>query len=207
MERDDDIFKLIKKSSFKNIDNAYLFFKLKYPKIFLLISSIVLAYFIFKNPSISEHLAKINSLGYFGMFFSGMLFAFGFSAAFAVGFFIALQPSNIYLAAVIGGIGALMADILIFKFIKVSFEEEFSRLKKERPIKKLERLMDKSKKYKIGNYLLYFFAGIIIASPLPDEVGVTMLAGLTKINEKILGIISFILNTLGIYVILLISMN
>ena len=49
---------------------------------------------------------------------------------------------------------------------------------------------------------MYAFVGILIASPLPDEIGVIMLAGLTKINFKILAIISFILNTLGILIIL-----
>ena len=50
---------------------------------------------------------------------------------------------------------------------------------------------------------MYAFAGILIASPLPDEAGVTMLAGLTKISVKSLALISFILNTLGIIILLI----
>jgi len=56
---------------------------------------------------------------------------------------------------------------------------------------------------KIRIYLMYAFAGILIASPLPDEAGVTMLAGLTKISVKSLALISFILNTLGIIILLM----
>jgi uncharacterized membrane protein YdjX (TVP38/TMEM64 family) len=49
---------------------------------------------------------------------------------------------------------------------------------------------------------MYAFAGILIASPLPDEAGVIMLAGLTKIKTWALAIISIILNTIGILIML-----
>jgi len=49
---------------------------------------------------------------------------------------------------------------------------------------------------------MYLFAGLFIASPLPDEAGVIILAGPTKLSTKALSVISFILNSLGILVIL-----
>jgi uncharacterized membrane protein YdjX (TVP38/TMEM64 family) len=51
---------------------------------------------------------------------------------------------------------------------------------------------------------MYAIAGLIISSPLPDELGVSMLAGLTTINAKKLSIISFIMNSLGILIMLMI---
>jgi hypothetical protein len=50
----------------------------------------------------------------------------------------------------------------------------------------------------------YVLAGILIASPLPDEAGITMLAGFSKISEKAIIGISFVLNTVGIFILLLI---
>ncbi len=49
---------------------------------------------------------------------------------------------------------------------------------------------------------MYLFAEIMIASPLPDELGVAMIAGLTKIKQTTLGFMSFGLHFLGILVIL-----
>ena len=45
----------------------------------------------------------------------------------------------------------------------------------------------------------------MIATPLPDEMGVSMLAGLTTIKPWRLAIISFILHALAVSVILYIS--
>ncbi|MBS3083383.1 hypothetical protein J4423_01115 [Candidatus Pacearchaeota archaeon] len=177
-------------------------FKFKYPKIMLLTATIVLSYLIFRNPSISSYFSHLGNLGYFGVFIGGILFAFGFTAPFSVGLFISLAPSNIWIAGIVGGFGALISDLLIFKFIKISFEDEFKRLRKTRTIKGMGYLIQRSVGERIKVYLMYVFAGILIASPLPDEIGVVMLAGLTKINFKVLAILSFILNTLGILIIL-----
>lgn len=197
--------KTIEKKSFRDIEKAYYFFRFKYPKFFLLIISLVAAYLLFTNPIVSEQIIKLKSLSYLGTFFAGVLFAFGFTAAFAVGFFIALNPQNIFLAAIIGGIGTLLANLLVFRLIKTSFIDEFNRLKHEHLVKEITKLIKRKVGLRISNYVLYLFAGIIIASPLPDEIGITMLAGLTSIRTKILGVITFLLSTLGIYIILYLS--
>lgn len=177
-------------------------FKFRYPKIIFLIVIIVLSYFIFRNPFVSNYLSHLGNLGYLSIFIGGILFAFGFTAPLSIGLFISLNPSNIWIAGIIGGFGALISDLLIFKFIKISFKDEFKRLSKTKTMKSIGLLIQRSLGVKIKVYLMYVFAGILIASPLPDEIGVIMLVGLTKINFKILAIISFILNTLGILIIL-----
>lgn len=174
----------------------------KYPKTLSLIIAIILAYAIFKDPQVESFVLNLGNLSYLGVFIGGMLFAFGFTAPFAVGFFITLNPSNILLAGVIGGFGAFIADMLIFKFIRFSFGNEFRRLEKTKSIKSVGRLIDRYLGHKIKLYLLYAFSGIAIASPLPDELGVLLLAGFTKINIKILAMLSFILNTIGILIVL-----
>ncbi|OGJ20104.1 hypothetical protein A3K73_03045 [Candidatus Pacearchaeota archaeon RBG_13_36_9] len=178
--------------------------RFQYPKLLGLILAILLAYIIFQNPEVSSFVSGIGNYGYLGVFIGGMLFAFGFTAPFAAGFFISLTPTTIWLAGFIGGVGALVSDLLIFKFIKLSFKDEFDRLRKENVVKNMEKLTEKSFIKKIKIYLIYVFAGILIASPLPDEIGVTLLAGLSSINIRVLAVISFILNTLGIMVLLLI---
>ncbi|MBU3912995.1 MAG: hypothetical protein KKB21_00825 [Nanoarchaeota archaeon] len=177
-------------------------FKFRYPKLLGLIISIVLAYYIFKNPIVAGYISHLNLLGYFGTFFAGMLFAFGFTAPIAAGFFITLNPANIWLAGVIGGCGALIADLIIFRFIRLSFEGEFNLLKKNKTVIKTGNLIERSVGKRIQMYLMYTFAGILIASPLPDEAGIIMLAGLTQIDEKTVAKLGFALNTIGILALL-----
>jgi uncharacterized membrane protein YdjX (TVP38/TMEM64 family) len=179
-------------------------FKLKYPKILALLITIILAYFIFSNQIIKDFMANLSAynLSYLGIFIAGLLFSFGFTAPFSAGFFITLNPSNIWLAGIIGGLGAMCSDLLIFKLIRFSFKDELKKLKKEKISKEIENLVNKTLGNKIRIYIMYAIAGITIASPLPDEAGVIMLAGLTRIKPKILALISFILNTAGILVLL-----
>ena len=177
-------------------------FNFKYPKIICLILAIVFAYVLFKNPAVSGFVSHLGSLSYLGVFVAGLLFAFGFTAPFAAGFFITLHPANIWLAGIAGGTGALIADMIIFKFIRVSFKGEVSKLKKTYVMKKTGELIERSIGVRLKLYLMYALAGIMIASPLPDEAGVIMLAGLTKIKLGTMMKISFVLNTAGKIVLL-----
>ncbi len=179
-------------------------FKFKYLKLALLIIAIISAYIIFTNPNAYDFLSALGFLSYFGVFIAGILFSFGFTAPYSVGFFLLYETENILLAGIIGGLGAMLADLTIFSIIRFSFMDEFNKLKKTRLIKKLSAITERNYIRQIKIYLAYIFAGIIIASPLPDEIGVTMLSGLTKIKPLTLSIISFILNTIGIIVLLLI---
>lgn len=180
-------------------------FRFKYPKLFLLVCLIVLAYYIFSSNSINSLIFGLNELSYIGIFISGILVSFGFSAPFAVGFFITTHPQSIFLASIIGGLGASLGDLLIFKTIKFSFMNELNKLKKEKISKEIRIIARKNIDVKIRHYFLYLFAGILIATPLPDEVGVSMLAGLTTIKVKFLWIISLTLHTAAIFLIFVAS--
>lgn len=110
-----------------------------------------------------------------------------------------INPENIFLAAVIGGLGSLLGDVIVFKFVKVSFEKEFLRLKKERPLLFVKFNAKKIIKPKVWHYLLFVLAGFFFASPfIPDEAAVLLLAGLSNMSLRKIAIISFVCNTLGI---------
>ena len=177
-------------------------FKFKYTKLTLLTIFIILAYVTFTNDAIQTQVSQLERYSYIGIFIAGLLFSFGFTTPFAIGFFLNASPENIILAAIIGGVGAMISDLLIFKLIRVNFMDEFYKLKNTKPLKELRKEINNKIKTKIKVYLLFFFAGIIIASPLPDELGVSMLAGLTHIKTHIFVAISFIMNTIGILAII-----
>lgn len=174
----------------------------KYPKLLLLILVSIFTYYLFSTKYIGSLMASLNGAGYIYAFLFGCLFTFGFSTPISIGFFLSYSPDSILIAALVGGIGAVISDLTIFKLIKFSFMDEFEQLKKEKSFIKLNNIFRLKISEKIKLYLMFIFAGLIIASPLPDEVGVTMLAGLSKINTYKLAILSFIFNSIGIYIML-----
>lgn len=181
--------------------------RIKYPKLILLCLSIILAYLFFQADFFREVAVKLNSHGYVSILFAGFLFSYGFTAPFAVGFFVSLAPQvNIFLAAPLAGIGAVLSDVLIFRFIRASFRDEFDTLKLTFLFQKIRALFDGHLSDRLKRYVLWAVAGFLIASPLPDEFGVSLVGGFTEINQKVFSVISFSLNTFGIFVILLLAL-
>lgn len=177
--------------------------KFKYPKLTLFIIAIIAAYFIFSNPSVKSFISGLgDSKSYIATFIAGIGYSFGFTSPFSAGFFIDFSPGNIWIAGIIGGLGALFSDMLIFNFVRFSFQDEFKRLRKTKFIRKIGILSENIFGRTISSVLAYIIAAIFISSPLPDEAGVILIAGLTKIKMNIFMAISFILNTIGILIIL-----
>jgi len=179
-------------------------FHFHYPKISFLAILIILAYIVFRNPYVQGLVASLGALEYIGVFIAGMFFTFGFTTPFAAGFFIVLNPAHPFLVAIIAGGGAVLGDLFIFSLIRFSFIDEFNRLERTSIIKGIRNEMKLHFSKRIRLYLLYALAGFIIASPIPDEAGVIMLAGLTNIKPRVMAIISFIFNSLGIFILCLI---
>lgn len=176
--------------------------KIKYPKFFLLILTFIIAYIIFSGRNFSPFHNILLSLGYAGTFLTGIFFSYGFTAAPATAILLILaKEQNILLAGFIGGFGALVGDLLIFKFIRHSFSDEIKKLSKERAFNNINSKIPRS----IKKYLIPVLAGFIIASPLPDEIGVSLLATSTTISRRVFSIMSYLLNTAGIFAILIIG--
>jgi hypothetical protein len=177
---------------------------MKYPKLTAFVFVIIAAYLLFKNPVISGFVSHLNSFSNFGSFIAGFFYSFGFTSPLSAGFFLTLKTESIIFTGIIGGIGAMLADLFIFKFVKISFKDEFEKLKKEKIFKKIGAFTRKRFKKSVRAVVSYIFAGILISSPLPDEAGITILAGFSRLKEKAIMIMGFILNTIGIIILLLI---
>ncbi len=174
----------------------------KYPKFLLLFITFVIAYLMLYGKTYQPLHNSISSLGYFGIFLAGGLFAYGFTAAPATAILLILaKEQNILLAGFIGGFGALVGDLIIFHFIRHSFEDEIEKLKNE---KMVQFVYSKAPNI-FRKYFVPALAGFIIASPLPDEIGVSLLAAISKISTKMFSIVSYALNTAGIFAILILG--
>lgn len=174
----------------------------KYPKFLLLFITFIIAYLLFNSKDYGPFQDFIVGLGYSGTFVAGILFTYGFTSAPATAIFLILaEHQNIYLASFIGGFGALVGDLFIFSFIRQSFADEIKKLTRERIVHYFSNRLPGI----IKKYTLPVAAGIIIASPLPDEIGVSLLAASRIISTKIFALMSYTLNTAGIFAIYLIG--
>lgn len=106
------------------------------------------------------------------------------------------------MGAIIGGFGALITDYLIFKFIRLTFDDEVDRLKSSNGFAVFRKMILEKMPSKIRHYLALGVAGLVISSPLPDEFGVAILASVASVKERVFSVISFGLNTLGILLLL-----
>lgn len=170
-----------------------------YPKFLLLFITFIIAYFIFTGRNYEPLNNFLLSFGLFGAFIAGVMFSYGFTAAPSTALFLIIaKEHNLWLAGVIGGLGALLGDLVIFAFIRSSFSDEIKRLSKEKIVKKFHTSIPN----RLKKYILPVFAGFIIASPLPDEIGVALLAIHKHISVRMFMLLSYLLNTAGIFVIL-----
>lgn len=178
--------------------------KIKYPKFLTLIITIIFAFLILSHEFIISPIVNLLlSLGTFGIFLTGVFFAYSFTAAPATAVLLIIAKSNInfIFIAVIAGFGALIGDLLIFKFIRHSFINELELFSKEKIV-----LYINGKTHPIiKKYVMIIIGFIVIASPFPDEIGIFLLAEFTFISTRLFSLLSLILNTCGILVILIIG--
>ena len=167
----------------------------------IIVLSILIAIILGKTGVLERLITSTQELRFIGSFVAGILFASVFTAAPAT---IALgeiaQSNSVITVALIGGLGALIGDLLIFRFVKDKLSEDLLNLIKT---SKSERLTSMTK-IKGLKWVVPLIGALIIASPLPDEIGIAML-GLSKMKNSLFIPLSFALNSAGILVIGLIS--
>ena len=163
--------------------------------------SVLIAVILVKTGVFINILASSKKLELFGSFIAGMFFTSVFTAAPATVVLAQIaQVNSVFLVAFFGGIGAMVGDLVIFRFIKNRLSEDILYLLKK---SKSERMLSIFR-LRIFRWSIAFLGALVIASPLPDELGLMML-GFSKIKTSLFIPISFLLNSLGILVIGLIA--
>ncbi len=172
-----------------------------YPKLTLYTLAILIAYFIFQIPAVSLFFSDVGGLFYIAIFLGGLLYSAGFTTSIATGFFLSLNSVSPLKYAFIGGAGALIADLGIFSLVRISFMDEFRKLEKTSFVNHFIYFFHKFPE-RARVFFVYIFAILIIASPLPDELAVAILAGFTKIHPFAFIFVSYFANSLGIFALL-----
>ncbi len=163
-----------------------------------LVLSVVVFFFLADTPYVKNTIEYIGSFGYIGAFFAGILFVSVFTVAPAsvVLFYLAedLNPVGVAVAA---GTGGVVGDYLIYRYMKDRIFEELRPVFMDHGGKPLRKLF----RTPYFAWAVPLIGAIIIASPLPDEVGLGMM-GLAKIKVwQLLGTL-FILDAVGIFLII-----
>jgi hypothetical protein len=169
-----------------------------YKNTFLLIISIIIFIFLADTPFVRSSTANIGDWGYFGAVIMGILSVMTFTAAPALLILYDLSEKlNIYELSLLAGFGSVLGDFIVFSFFK---DKVFTELQ---PI--IQKII---RKPFMHIFRTHYFAwltpvvgALIIASPLPDDMGVPLLSA-SKIKKWQFVILSFVLNSLGVWLLL-----
>lgn len=160
----------------------------------IIVFSIIIAVIMVKTGVLKSLFVSTQEIKFIGSFIAGIFFTSIFSAAPATVVLAEIAQSNsIFWVAFFGGIGALVGDLVIFRFIKDTLAEDFNRLIKKIKSERLATIF----RLKLFKWLIPFLGALVVASPLPDELGLMMM-GLSKMKTSLFVPLSFLLNFLGI---------
>jgi len=157
----------------------------------LIILVILLTLETFLNGSLEIFLRSLSTYGYLGGFISGFLFTYGITTPFAIAtLFILAENLNIWILTLIGTLGGLIGEYFIYESVKKEAGKSIKIYKN----KKIKLPEIKSKFLKKISPLI---AGLIIATPIPDEF-IAVLFGIEKYKLKEFLLLTFIFKFIGI---------
>jgi len=157
--------------------------------------SVIIAIILVKTGALLGLLQSIGGAGYLVSFLGGIFFVSVFTVAPALVVLVETAQTGSPLAvAFFGGLGALLGDLLIFRFVRDSLSRSLLDiiLKRENRITAFFRI----KFFRIFGPLIGAF---FIISPFPDEIGL-MLMGVSDIDMRIFIPLTFFLNFIGILI-------
>jgi len=171
---------------------------MRYPNIFFTGIGILCALALGFSGGMSILVHWLGLWGYFGAFILGFFYSSSFTTAIAtVGLWQLGEFLNPWLVALLGGIGAALGDVVWYRIFK---EGLFSELKEVIGSVFKHKVWLQIIESRIAYMSLPVLGALIIASPLPDEIGVAFFA-LRGFEEKKLALLVFILNSIGILLI------
>ncbi len=172
-------------------------FEWKYRNLILLAASITLSYFILRAKFVTAVISGLGTIGYLGSFIGGLFFSYGITTPPAVvALFLLSEKLNPFIVAATGAAGALISDYIIFRFVRDRLLEELKTASEELKLR-IPHLQLRVKRSKLFKWIIPTVAGLIIASPLPDELAAALFA-VVKYDPKKFALFSYISNFFGI---------
>lgn len=167
-------------------------------KTILIIGSIAFAVVLIEN-NVVHQLIELTSGGglLIGALLCGLLFTSIFTTPIAISaLFILGQGHPPFIVSLIAAFGSVAGDSLLLKIIHDDLEKDIEILAKP--------FINLTVRHILQSHLLHLplvaLGALIIASPLPDEIGIAIL-NFAKVKRRWFYVISFSLNFLGILII------
>ena len=166
--------------------------------LFIISFSIIVAVILVKTDAIINLINSSKEYEILASFIAGIFYTSIFTVVPATAAIIEIaQKSNPFLIALVGGFGALLGDYIIFRYIRDNISGYISSI--ARKIRH-ESILES----KIFSFSFAIIGAVIVASPLPDEIGLALM-GITKMRTLYFVPISYFLNSIGIFVLALIG--
>ncbi|MDA1169365.1 MAG: hypothetical protein O3A36_03435 [bacterium] len=161
------------------------------------ILSFVLVFIAITAFPTQEILLDLGLAGPIGALFAGMLFVSSFTAIIGTFFIAALaEAMPLWQLVLIGGLGASLIDVLLFHLVRHTVFEEMKPLMYKWRRRHFMRVLHS----KYISWTVPLLGALIIISPLPDEIGVSML-GISNLNTRKFAVLSFALNCFGVFLV------
>lgn len=164
----------------------------------IIVLSVLVAVLLVRTNVLAGFLISIRELGIIGAFVAGMFFTSIFTTAPAIvtlGEISFLQ--GIFSTALFGAAGAVLGDLIIFRFVRDRFSGHVAEIMTHQSVWRRFHLLFKRRFFR---WITFLVGGLILASPLPDELGIAVL-GFSKMRVKYFALLSFVFNFFGIIVI------
>lgn len=172
--------------------------RLKYKNLSIFLVGIFMAFLLSQYQPFQQFLLNLGTWGYIGAFFGGILFVLSFTMPMgSVILFLLAEKLSPLEIGLIAGLGAVVGDLAIFHFVKDNLLEELKPLYHRFGGDHVSHILHS----KYFHWTLPVLGAFIIASPFPDEVGVSLM-GISKMKTYKFVVISFLLNVTGIFLII-----
>jgi hypothetical protein len=149
---------------------------------------------IWYTDAVSYFLDSASEMKILASLLAGMFFTSIFTVAPATAALAGIaEHYSVFWLAFFGAVGSVLGDYLIFRFVRDDLSDAlFALIKKDVP-ERWRAIFH----LRIFHYVMPFFGALVIASPLPDEIGLAVW-GLSKLETKYFLPLSYSLNFLGI---------
>jgi hypothetical protein len=186
-----------KKHILKRLNRLWLEYEYKHTTLAVL--SIWLFILLVDSALIAAIFGFIEDLGYVGGLIAGALSISFVTAAPAV--ILLLDLSNKldpHVLALCWAVGSTLGDWVTVRFYEDGVFKELQPILRRFKIKSVVRIM----RHRFTSWILFLIGAVVVASPLPDEVGLGLM-GMSKIKKPYIVFMCFLLNILGAMVVIL----
>ena len=172
--------------------------------ILAVLASILVAFLLNEGGAFEIIIKGSESTRLLGSFVAGLFFTSFLTTAPSILVLgkIATESSSIIPVALVGGAGALIGDLLIFSFVKDTIVMNARKIVCNSKTKRIAGICTG----RIFRFVTPVIGALIIASPFPDEIGLSLL-GFSRMKLSFFIPISYIMNTLGIVAIALVAQS